>query len=561
MAASIGQFLGLDRAGVAHGLRLAFAAWLAFAIASLLHLGNAYWAAMPIWVVSQSSRGLLLERGFFRIIGTALGAGAGFGILQVTGNPYLELAMLSAWVAANAGLVHVLRGVHGYGALMSGMTAAIVVLPSVLMPGASGAIALARVECTLIGVVVVTLVTGFWTPDAPRQDFYKRVRRLSSDAVAFVAAVLKDLPQEEGAALEQRILREMGEVQAAASLVTAGSIEGYRRLHHVHALVTVSLAVIAAGRALDQRLRREGMPSGSLPDDIAWLAGSLLAAPQAAAERRMRLARIAAIDPRLADTLGRLIRAEAVFGTEPRGADARSFGSKATYLAPFYDGRWAVESGLVAGGATFLAAVLAHVSGWPAGGTGRPRRLHLLAGAGLAAGAAGGGAHDAAGHQRRGRHGDPLPLGHPAACRDGPRPASVRRALHPGRRPGEGEPEGRGAGARCQYVLPARQPGGAAGGHRQGRHPERGGGPDAGGGARRPGLHADAAACRQAGRKGGGGHPPRPAAPGDAAGAGRCHPAGGGGGSPGAPPQPASRADGRPADAARLQPAGGAQSR
>src|SRR5688500_14611171 len=108
MTASLGQFLGLDRAGVAHGLRLAFAAWLAFAIASLFHLGNAYWAAMTIWVVSQASRGLLLERGFFRIIGTVLGAAVGFGILQVTGNAYLVLGLLGIWVAVNAGLVHIL---------------------------------------------------------------------------------------------------------------------------------------------------------------------------------------------------------------------------------------------------------------------------------------------------------------------------------------------------------------------------------------------------------------------------------------------------------------------
>ncbi|MCR0984403.1 hypothetical protein [Roseomonas populi] len=40
--------LGLDRAALLHGLRLALAAAIAFAIASFLHVGNAYWAAMPV---------------------------------------------------------------------------------------------------------------------------------------------------------------------------------------------------------------------------------------------------------------------------------------------------------------------------------------------------------------------------------------------------------------------------------------------------------------------------------------------------------------------------------
>jgi uncharacterized membrane protein YccC len=114
MTARFGQLLGLDRAALAHGLRLAFAAWLAYAIASLLHVGNAYWAAMPVWVVAQSAKGLLIERGFFRFIGTLLGAAAGFGILERGPNPCLSLLLLGVWIACGTTLVHMLRGVHGY---------------------------------------------------------------------------------------------------------------------------------------------------------------------------------------------------------------------------------------------------------------------------------------------------------------------------------------------------------------------------------------------------------------------------------------------------------------
>jgi hypothetical protein len=50
---------------------------IAFTIASTLHVGNAYWAAMPAWGVSQSARGLMLERAAFRILGALLGAATG----------------------------------------------------------------------------------------------------------------------------------------------------------------------------------------------------------------------------------------------------------------------------------------------------------------------------------------------------------------------------------------------------------------------------------------------------------------------------------------------------
>lgn len=97
MTTSIGQFLGLDRA------RVADSSGLALAVASLFDVGNAYWAAMPTWVASQPSRGLLLEHALFRIVGTVLGAGISApASCRWRGVPYPALALLSAWAARTA---------------------------------------------------------------------------------------------------------------------------------------------------------------------------------------------------------------------------------------------------------------------------------------------------------------------------------------------------------------------------------------------------------------------------------------------------------------------------
>ncbi len=365
MAQSTGQFLGLDRASAAYGLRLAFAAWLAFAIASLLHTGNAYWAAMPIWVVAQASKGLLFERGFFRIVGTIAGAAVGFGLVQMVANPIVLLALLGLWVAFNATATLLLRGVLSYGTLMSGMTAAIVILPSVLSPEHSRAIGLARVECTLIGVVVVTLVTGLWTPSSPREDFYRQVRHLAGSATGFLASVLNGLPEQECTQQEWRILRQMGEAQANAARITAGSVEGHRRLHLVDALIVAALQAMAAGRAVERRMRRETAARQPLADEIGKVAASLLGDGDVSVTRG--LDRIAHLAPRLADALSRLTTAADRLRAGHGRADVRSFGRKATYLAPHHDVRLALETGFAAGAATFLAAVLGLVSGWSTG--------------------------------------------------------------------------------------------------------------------------------------------------------------------------------------------------
>jgi uncharacterized membrane protein YccC len=70
---------GLDRAAVRQGLLLALAALIAFAIAAALHVHHAYWAAMPVFVVAQPMRGLVFERGLFRLLGTLAGAASACG--------------------------------------------------------------------------------------------------------------------------------------------------------------------------------------------------------------------------------------------------------------------------------------------------------------------------------------------------------------------------------------------------------------------------------------------------------------------------------------------------
>src|SRR5690606_41844848 len=105
---------------------------LAFGIASQLHVQNAYWAAMPVWVVAQAQRGLLLERAIFRVVGTLVGAFIGFAILTLLQEPVLALIALSVWITITAGFTHLFRRANSYAALMAGITSAVVVLPSLL---------------------------------------------------------------------------------------------------------------------------------------------------------------------------------------------------------------------------------------------------------------------------------------------------------------------------------------------------------------------------------------------------------------------------------------------
>ncbi|WP_243294233.1 FUSC family protein [Geothrix mesophila] len=353
----------LDRAVVTRGLVLALSAWLAFAIATLVHVQNAYWAAMPVWVVAQASRGVLLERALFRVVGTLLGAAVGFALLHVPASPYIQFLLLGLWVALNGGLTHVLRGVHGYGALLAGITACIVVVPSVLAPAASLELATARVECTLIGVLVATVITGLATPKSPAQAFFLQIRHLSADAVAYAADVLR-LGAPAMGAEKRRILAEISEVEASARLTLAGSFEGYRRLHDVDSLVVGALGVMSAAVALRPQVAAPAGWTEGLVSRLTSVAERLRSTSDLPPEE------ISPIGPgaggeRLSSALARILEANAALARSLGPSRALPFQRELAVLAPHREWPQAGRTALASGAAAFLAAALAHGTASP----------------------------------------------------------------------------------------------------------------------------------------------------------------------------------------------------
>jgi uncharacterized membrane protein YccC len=365
MIRAIGNWLGLDRPAVGYALSLFAAATAAYTVACMLQIPNAYWAAMPVWVVAQPQRGVLLERAIFRVFGTLLGAVFGFGILQLFEQPLLTLAALSVWIAASSALTHILRRVHAYFALMAGITAGVVVLPSLLAPDHTFEIALARVECTLIGVFMVTVIAGMFTPAAQRAAFYLRVRNLASDAVIYVAQLLRGGEQDVP---ERHILAEIAEVEAAASMVVAGSIDGYRRSRHVNAFIAASLALMAEGQILSRRRSGSNGEEDLLPDRLTAFANRLRNdnKQEVVHTGLMELianARLA--NSRLAFVLEQLIEAEAALFSDNGRPQAvmDNLRRKTVGLAPPYEWRLARYAGLVSACATYAAGALGLLSG------------------------------------------------------------------------------------------------------------------------------------------------------------------------------------------------------
>ena len=240
-AQSLLNWFGLQSGSLSFALRLTLSSWLSFAVAVLLNIENPYWAAIPVWVVAQSSRGVLLERAAYRFIGTLIGAAFGFALMHTVAYGWTQVVLLALWIAGCAWMTQFIRGVLGYSALLGGITAAIVVIPSGENVELSTTLALSRVYCTLIGVVVTSIVMGLTTPSAPRRDHYRDLQTLAAETLRYGLQRLSgELPNQT----EAQLLRRLGELARQARLVSAGSRSGYQHLSALEALGAAIMQLI-----------------------------------------------------------------------------------------------------------------------------------------------------------------------------------------------------------------------------------------------------------------------------------------------------------------------------
>lgn len=254
-----------------YGICLAFSSWFAFFIAIMLNLPNPYWAAMPAWVIFQPTRGLLLERAIYRFLGTFIGAAIGFSILLIPLHPIIQLVIFTLLIGVTTASSHVFRGTIAYGFFTTGLTMAIVIIPSIIWPSDTMDLAISRVACTFIGCIVVTIILALFVPKFPIRSFYQKIHLLTSDVVFYANQVVTASSKEECHDIEQTLLASINDINDNAAIAAAGSIHKNRKLRYIDAIIAASLDVMAASRAILTRNLRENVLPAEFSDDLLEL--------------------------------------------------------------------------------------------------------------------------------------------------------------------------------------------------------------------------------------------------------------------------------------------------
>ncbi len=251
------------------GLRLWASVCLALYVAFWLELDNASWAGTSAALVCQPLLGASLRKGWFRMIGTLVGAVA---IVVLTAcfpqNRAGFLVSLALWGAACALVATLLGNFASYAAALAGYTAAIIASDELgAVGGANGeafTLAITRVSEIWIGIVCAGIVLA-------GTDFGAAPRRLA----ALLAGLSAEIASRFGAALTlagsalsdmQPVRRELvRQVIALDPVIDQAIGESSRLRYHSQVLQAAKdslFEALAGWSAVVWRLAR-------LPDDAA----------------------------------------------------------------------------------------------------------------------------------------------------------------------------------------------------------------------------------------------------------------------------------------------------
>jgi uncharacterized membrane protein YccC len=142
----------------------ALAVAISVTVASIMHLPDAWWAAISGFISTQATRPASVTKGVLRVIGTASGAAA--ALLLVGWLAYDQVACCVAlFIVSTIGIIALNVSPHGYAWLFFGVTFSLVLLMSLVDPLNAFNFAVYRTIEVVIGTIAAIIVATALAPE------------------------------------------------------------------------------------------------------------------------------------------------------------------------------------------------------------------------------------------------------------------------------------------------------------------------------------------------------------------------------------------------------------
>ncbi|MER9234281.1 FUSC family protein [Mesorhizobium sp. M0622] len=277
-------------------LRTVSAGLIALLAAYALKLDHPQWAMMTVFIVAQPVAGMVLAKGFYRLLGTLAGALAAIGITTVFGaSPWLLVTVLAIWIGICTLVSSLLRNPEASGAALAGYTAMIIGLPAFGQPHLVVDLALARCAEIVLGIVCAALTSRLILPKLAADAIVSRLKRSILDLAAYADGAFSGGDAERLAGLHRKLI---GDVQTLGEMRAYARLEGpslATRAYPVRRTIGQLLSALSAARALHAHAAPKNAALIPVRSELRALVGELAAKPGALDDTAPWVARLDAI--------------------------------------------------------------------------------------------------------------------------------------------------------------------------------------------------------------------------------------------------------------------------
>ncbi|MCZ8544867.1 FUSC family protein [Mesorhizobium qingshengii] len=232
-------------------LRTVSAGLMALLVAYALKLDHPQWAMMTVFIVAQPVAGMVLAKGFYRLLGTLAGGVAAIGFTTVFGtNPWVLVTVLAVWIGICTFVSSLLRNPEAYGAALAGYTAMIIGLPSFGQPHLVVDLTVARCAEIVLGIVCAGLTSRLILPRLASDAIISRLKRCILDLATYAGGAFSGGDAATLSGLHRKLVADtqtLGEMRAYARLEAPSFAP---RAHPVRRTIGQLLSALSAARTL-----------------------------------------------------------------------------------------------------------------------------------------------------------------------------------------------------------------------------------------------------------------------------------------------------------------------
>ncbi|MCV3208574.1 FUSC family protein [Mesorhizobium sp. YC-39] len=296
LAAKFASLTRPTRSDWIFALRTVSAGLIALLAAYALKLDHPQWAMMTVFIVAQPVAGMVLAKGFYRLLGTLAGGLAAIGITSLFGtSPWLLVTILAIWIGLCTLVSSLLRNPEAYGAALAGYTAMIIGLPAFGQPHLVVDLAVARCAEIVLGIVCAGLTSRLILPKLAADAIISRLKRSILDLATYAGGAFSGGDAATLAALQRKLITDG---QTLAEMRTYARLEApsfATRAHPVRRTIGQLLWALSAARALHSHAAPKNAALVPVRSELQALVGELAIKPGALDDTSSWVARLDAI--------------------------------------------------------------------------------------------------------------------------------------------------------------------------------------------------------------------------------------------------------------------------